>query len=189
LTPDDFSMRPTGAGLIVVGSHVPKSTAQLNHMLTHTGVAHVELNVPTLLKPETQAQELNRAVQAVQISLDQGVDTVVSTSRELVTGATADVSLQIAGVVSSGLVEIVKRLDVRPRYILAKGGITSSDVATKSLNVKRAWVMGQVLPGVPVYRLGEESRFPGMPYIIFPGNVGGVEAITEVVSALSKTDA
>lgn len=41
-------------------------------------------------------------------------------------------------------------------------------------------VMGQVLPGVPVWQLGEEARWPGMAYIIFPGNVGSDEALAEI---------
>ena len=70
----------------------------------------------------------------------------------------------------------------RPGYILAKGGITSSDIATQALKIARAQVLGQILPGVPVWRAGPESKFPDMPYIVFPGNVGGTDAITQVVS-------
>jgi len=75
---------------------------------------------------------------------------------------------------------------VKPRYILAKGGITSSDLATKGLAVKRAWVLGQILPGVPVWRLGPESDAPGMVYIVFPGNVGGPEALAEIVTKFQE---
>ena len=53
-----------------------------------------------------------------------------------------------------------------------KGGITSSDVGTKALAVKKARVLGQIQPGIPVWQTGAESRFPGTPYVIFPGNVG-----------------
>ncbi len=63
-------------------------------------------------------------------------------------------------------------------------GITASDIATAGLGVRRAMVLGQILPGVPVWRLGPESRYPGMPYIVFPGNVGGPEAVAEVVRML-----
>jgi uncharacterized protein YgbK (DUF1537 family) len=68
--------------------------------------------------------------------------------------------------------------------VLAKGGITSHDIAAKALGVQRAVVMGQIIPGVPVWRLGEGSRFPGMSYIVFPGNVGGETSMTDVVQAL-----
>jgi uncharacterized protein YgbK (DUF1537 family) len=52
------------------------------------------------------------------------------------------------------------------------------------LKVKRALVLGQILPGVPVWQLGQESRYPGLVYIVFPGNVGGPEALAEVVAKL-----
>ena len=96
----------------------------------------------------------------------------------------AESSLAIGQQVSEGLVAIVRSIIARPRYLLAKGGITSSDVATKGLGIKRAMVMGQILPGVPVWQAGDESRWPGLTYIVFPGNVGGAEALAEVVAKL-----
>jgi uncharacterized protein YgbK (DUF1537 family) len=109
---------------------------------------------------------------------------VIYTSRDLVTGATAEESIRIQADVAAALIEIVRGIKVAPRYILAKGGITSHDVAAKALGVQRAIVKGQIIPGVPVWRLGEGSRFPGMSYIVFPGNVGGETAMTDVVQAL-----
>ena len=46
-----------------------------------------------------------------------------------------------------------------PRYILSKDGITSSDLATDALKIKKAMVCGQILPGVPVWKLGNEKAF------------------------------
>ena len=71
-----------------------------------------------------------------------------------------------------------------PSFVIAKGGITSSDVGTKALAVKKANVLGQIKPGIPVWQTGEESKFPGMPYIIFPGNVGEVSTLKEIVEEL-----
>lgn len=50
-----------------------------------------------------------------------------------------------------------------------QGGITSSDLAVKAMGATRAEVAGQALPGVPLWRLGPGSRYPGVPYIVFPG--------------------
>ena len=111
---------------------------------------------------------------------------MVYTSRHLISGEDAETSLSIGQQVSEGLVAIVQAISTRPRYLVAKGGITSSDVATKGLGIKRAMVPGQILPGVPVWQLGPESRYPGMPYIVFPGNVGGPEALIEIVTAFRK---
>ena len=85
---------------------------------------------------------------------------MVYTSRTLVVGKDDESALSIGRQVSEGLVEIVRSLRVRPRYIVAKGGITSSDIATQALNVTRARVLGQVLPGVPVGIVSEVLQGP-----------------------------
>ena len=86
--------------------------------------------------------------------------------------------------ISKGLVEIVAGIEHRPSFIVAKGGITSSDIGTDALGVRRALVLGQIRPGIPVWRLGDETRYPNLPYIVFPGNVGGPETLAEVVTEL-----
>jgi len=121
---------------------------------------------------------------AADSGLARGQDVMIVTSRKLVVGADANSNLSMGHRVASGLVDVVRRISVRPRYILAKGGITSSDTATQALNVKRGQVLGQILPGVPVWRLGPECRYPGIAYIVFPGNVGERRALAEIVSSL-----
>lgn len=185
LTLAELKMPEEGAGLIIVGSHVPMSTRQLEHVVTHTNVVSVELDVTQLLNPDTSVQVINDALSRVQEALVSGEDVALYTSRQLQKGRSGEESLRIAGAVSAGIVSIVSQLNVQPRYIVAKGGITSSDVATRGLGVKRAFVLGQIIPGVPVNQLGEESRFPGLIYIVFPGNVGGVDAVTQVVHQLA----
>ena len=112
---------------------------------------------------------------------------MVYTSRSLRTGKDDQSSLSIGRRISQGLVEIVRSIKVSPRYILAKGGITSSDIATKALGIVRAKVLGQILPGVPVWQSGPESRFPDMPYVVFPGNVGSTDAVSEVAKRFRET--
>ena len=93
-------------------------------------------------------------------------------------------SLDFGTMVSEALVSIVRDLEVKPAYILAKGGITSSDIAVKALNISRGMVVGQIIPGVPVWKSGEGSKWPEIPYIIFPGNVGEDSAISDVIDIL-----
>lgn len=181
----DLNAGVAGGGLLVVGSYVPKTTGQLVHLLEHTSIDRVELSVPALLEESGRPACVADALSRVHAALRANHDVVLYTSRDLVTGDDDARNLQIGGRVSDALVEIVRRLAVRPRYLVAKGGITSSDVATKGLGLKRGIVAGQILPGVPTWRLGEETRFPGMPYIVFPGNVGGLSALTDTVSRLS----
>ena len=86
--------------------------------------------------------------------------------------------------ISDGVQKLVGGLSVTPAFVIAKGGITSSDVGTKALKVKRANVMGQIRPGIPVWQTGPESKFPMTPYIIFPGNTGSETDLRMAVEIL-----
>jgi uncharacterized protein YgbK (DUF1537 family) len=161
-------------GLIVIGSHVRKTTRQLELLLEKKGITAVEFNTHLVTQDERFASEIQRVQKLCNDSVEAGKTTVVFTSRnrfDLNTGSREDelkVSVKIAAAVTS----FVSNLPGRPRFIIAKGGITSSEIGTKALKVKKALVLGQVLPGIPVWLTGPESRFPHTPYIIFPGNVG-----------------
>ena len=183
LTAADLDLPASGGGLFVVGSYVPKTTAQLAALLAQPGIVPVEIDVAALLD-ERRAETLAAAIRATDAALSANRTVAVFTSRQLVTVDDHAGSLSIGRRVSDGLIEIVQKIAVRPRYLVAKGGITSSDTATAGLGVVRATVAGQILPGVPVWRTGGESRHPGLAYVVFPGNVGGDDALVEVVRRL-----
>lgn len=73
---------------------------------------------------------------------------------------------------------------VRPRFLIAKGGITSSDVGVKALHVKRATVIGHLQPGGPVWYTGPESKFPGFVYVIFSSNAEKDDTLKKAVEQL-----
>jgi uncharacterized protein YgbK (DUF1537 family) len=180
---DDLELSESGGGLTLVGSYVPRSTGQLRALLSLPEMTGVEINVARILDDCQQNAEIERVLNRAQKLLEEGHNAVVYTSRKLITGRDEE-NLSIGKRVSAALTEVVKNLSVPPRYLIAKGGITASDVATEGLNVKRALVLGQILPGVPVWRLGPESRFPGIPYVVFPGNVGGSSALVDAVKKM-----
>lgn len=186
LTRRDLDLPRSGGGLIIVGSHVPRTTGQLRALLDLDRISSQELEAALALDPARIAGEITRLSQAVQIALLRGQEVVIYTSRNLLTAEERESNLMIGRRVSNALVTLLKTVSASPRYLLAKGGITASDIATAGLGVRRAMVLGQILPGVPVWRLGPESRYPGMPYIVFPGNVGGPEAVAEVVKMLRE---
>lgn len=173
-----------GGALIVVGSYVPRSSAQLRALLSHAGVRAIELDVETVLG-DGRDEAVVRTLTALTETLARNEDVVLYTSRKYQGAADATVSLQIGRRIAEALIEIVRRLSIRPGYLVAKGGITSSVLATEALGVRRAQVLGQVLPGVPVWELGAESRFPGLAYIVFPGNVGEESALLDLVTGLN----
>ncbi len=171
-------------GLFVVGSFVPKSTRQLERLLTCEKVVPVEVDVAKVLGPdeETYRAGLDRALNEA-LAADQCL--VVYTSRELKTGTTPEESLRINVRVSDFLVRLVSSIEVAPRFFVAKGGITSCELARQALGVRKATVLGQALPGVPVWRLGEGSRHEGLVYVVFPGNVGADDALLTLAERLT----
>lgn len=173
------------AGLVVAGSYVPKTTAQLETLFQQTDIEPVEIQVERLLDDTSRAIEVEQARNKVNQLLAEGRNTVLYTSRKLVSAEGAERNLAIGAAVSESLVAVVQGLQIHPAYLLAKGGITSSDLATRGLGIRRAQVLGQVLPGVPVWLAGPESRYPGLAYIVFPGNVGGPDALARIVTEFS----
>ena len=186
LTPTDLKLKHSAGGLIVAGSYVPRTTEQVNCLLAKSDIMHTEIRVKSLLDNRIRADEIERIADKADRALKKGKDFLTFTSRQPLPGKDAGKSLEIGQKVSEGLIEIVKRISTTPRYILAKGGITSSDIATRALNVKKAFVSGQILPGIPVWQLGAESRFPGLTYVVFPGNVGDKNALVDVVNQLKS---
>lgn len=177
---------PAHGGLIVVGSHVPLSTSQLSHLMENAPRHHMELEVANLLKPDARASAEDRASEAAE-RLMQG-DVVISTSRELVTARDEEASLALSRAVSAALVAVVDAILRRrpPRFVIAKGGITSSDVARYGLHIDRALVVGPLLDGIVSLWQPVSGPAHGIPYAVFAGNVGAASSLTEVVLKFSE---
>ena len=173
-------------GLTLVGSYVQRTTEQLRATLEMDSAVGLELRVRRVLNGQSRAGEIERVLNQVERGLRQGHEVVLYTSRELVIPPGVP-QLYVAQQVSEALVEVLRRLSVRPAYLIGKGGITSSDLATDGLGVRKAQVLGQIVPGVPVWRLGLESKYPGLSYVVFPGNVGGPGALAQTIRILCNT--
>ncbi len=176
----------SNGGLVIVGSHVNKTTAQLEALRGYDGAEFVEINQHLVVDSTAFEAEMVRAAALTDRLIASGKTAVVHTRRERFdVGGGPEEELRCATMISDKLTGIPARIAARPSFIIAKGGITSSDVATKGLGIRRAEVMGQLLPGIPVWKTGEESLFPGLPYVIFPGNVGEDNALRQAVEELS----
>ena len=186
LEKEDFGERVREGGLVIAGSHMQKTTAQLTTLAKRfPNLASFTFDVASALAPGGLAKEAERIAGPVQRAIEEGRTALVYTSRKLLDfPGDGEDKLRISVEISNALTDIVARLSVKPAFIVAKGGITSSDIGVKALRVRRALVMGQIAPGIPVWRTDEGSKFPGMPYIIFPGNVGEEETLAEVVGKL-----
>ena len=173
-----------GHGLVVVGSHVGQTSRQVAALRERGGVTEVELDVPALLNG---ADVVGQAAGRVAAALAES-DVVLYTSRTLVRGRDRDDSLAIARTVSAALSQVVRdSLAAGPAWVVAKGGITSHDVAVRGLGIRRAEVAGQLFPGViSVFRpLDAAPAAIGQPYVVFAGNVGDDGTLADVVAILN----
>ena len=186
LNKEDLTTNSASGGLTVIGSHVAKTTKQLESLIKTTDTAPIEFNQHLVLKNDLFLSECKRVCLAADDLLASGKDVVIYTKRERldINSGNPEDELKLSRKISDAVTGIVKELKTRPAYIMAKGGITASDIGTSGLSVKRAIVAGQIIPGVPVWKLGDESKYPGMAYIIFPGNVGDEDALANIVKRL-----
>jgi uncharacterized protein YgbK (DUF1537 family) len=176
---------PSGHGLIVVGSHVGQTSRQVAALRARGATTDIELDVPSVIggAGDVAAATARQVTGALSRS-----DVLLYTSRALARGGDAAGSLAIGRQVSAALSAAVRAaLAAKPAWIVAKGGITSHDVAVHGLGIRRAEVAGQLFPGViSVFRpLEAAPEAIGVPYVVFAGNVGDEETLGQVVSILN----
>ena len=185
---DMVSAETENGGVVVVGSHTQKTTAQLEKLLTLPNTVPIEFNSDLVLEgDEVFWAEVDRCVAAEEEAILAGKTPVCFTNRRLLTveNDTPESALHRSMKISDGVQSLVGRLKVTPAFIVAKGGITSSTIGTEALGVKKANVLGQICPGIPVWQTDAISKFPGIPYVIFPGNTGGEVTLREAVEILT----
>jgi len=188
VAPAEMSRFVRGArpGVMLMGSHVATSSRQLEHLIANSDALPVEVEVDRLL---TDEDGLYRSVQAqIDTGLREGRGLVIYTSRgERRFPSTAE-RLAFGERVSGFLMRIVRGLPEDIGFLISKGGITSNDTLSKGLALRTARVLGQVRPGCSVVLCpADHPRFPKLPVVIFPGNVGGPDALAEVYGILSGT--
>lgn len=174
-------------GIIVVGSHTNKTTAQLEELRKLKDIDFIELDATLVRDEEAFEKEVQRCLDREEEDIRAGRTVCCYTTRALITADTGNKEddLRLSVKISDAVQSLVGRLTVTPAFVIAKGGITSSDVGTKALAVKCANVLGQIKPGIPVWQTGPESKFPQTPYVIFPGNVGEAQTLREAVEVLT----
>ena len=185
--PADFAPGSDAAGgLIVVGSHVGLTGRQVDALRAATATPEVVLDVPAVLDPARRDAHVLAVAERAAGALRSG-NVVVRRGGAFVAGRDAEESLDFARRVSAAVVEVVQRVVAArcPRFVIAKGGITSSDVAGRGLGINRALVRGPMLPGIVSLWEPQDGPAAGVPYIVFAGNVGDDDSLARVVATLN----
>ena len=184
--PADMSryVRDGKPGVILVGSHVKKTTQQLSALLTMPEVVAIEIDVDSI--EEKKSELLISTCKKIDEIHRDGKTAVIYTSRvEKIFGSQAQ-RLKFGEQVSDFLMDVVKQLPQTLGFLISKGGITSNDVLSKGLSLRTSRVVGQILPGCSVVKCPENhQRFPSMPVVIFPGNVGDENSLAKAYQYLA----
>jgi uncharacterized protein YgbK (DUF1537 family) len=172
------------AGAVIVGSHVKKTTQQLESLLKMPGIAPIEVDVERI--DQDRQALLDKVIQHAAEAHERGLTSVVYTSRVEKTFPDQAARLAFGERVSEFLMDVVRNLPESLGFLISKGGITSNDVLSSSLALRTSRVVGQILPGCSVVRCpADHPRYPQLPVVIFPGNVGGEDALAEAYARLS----
>jgi uncharacterized protein YgbK (DUF1537 family) len=175
------SVRGGRRGAFVVGSHVKKTTEQLNILLQQPGIAGLEVDVSRLQGKEAYTPLLQETLALIDAAYQAGQTPVIYTSRQELQFADTDTRLQFGLTVSALLMDIVRGLPTEMGYLVSKGGITSNDVLSDGLSLRTARLLGQILPGCSVVCTpNDHPLFPDLPVVLFPGNVGDAAALATV---------
>lgn len=185
VAPEEMSSYARGkAGAVIVGSHVQKTTLQLEKLLELKNTVPIEIDVDSISREREYL--LEETLERANAAHADGMIPVVYTSRVERTFSDQAERLAFGGAVSGFLMDVVRNLPEDLGFLIAKGGITSNDVLSEGLALRSSRVLGQILPGCSVVRCPQDHpRFPDMPVVIFPGNVGDEVALAEACRRMS----
>ncbi|MCU0526632.1 MAG: four-carbon acid sugar kinase family protein [Elainella sp. Prado103] len=175
-------------GAVIVGSHVKKTTEQLEELLKVAGTEAIEVDVVHLLEEsvDQRAALLQEAIDRSHQAHQAGRTPVIFTSRQELTFDDAQTRLDFGVAVSTLLMDILRGLPADLGFLISKGGITSNDTLSTGLALTAARLLGQILPGVSVVRTpADHPQFPDLPVVLFPGNVGDRFALSAAYQRLA----
>ena len=190
-----YYVRERQPGVVLVGSHVAKTSAQLAYLFEHTDVlpVHVDVQQLNISEPSAWSQRAAKLADAILSRIEtahaDGKSVAIYTSREELSFASQAERLAFGERLSAFLMDLVQRLPETIGFLISKGGITSNDVLSTGLKLRQSRVLGQILTGCSVIRCpADHPRYPHLPVVIFPGNVGDETALAQAYNILVNCD-
>jgi uncharacterized protein YgbK (DUF1537 family) len=173
--------KPKKTGLVIAGSFVDKTTRQIEYLTEKLKTKPIVVQTNVIIKNFTEyRQEINREIEE---RLLFGEIPVVCTQRTFTRTGQSKTDKNLSSELSDFLCAVVSNISVSLNFIVAKGGITSFEIAKNALGINSALVEGQIIKGVPVWKAN--TKFGNdLLYVVFPGNVGEDESLYQVVSNL-----
>lgn len=164
---EDSSYCPAGGCahvLTVAGSYTALTSGQIEELLRAGDITPVQVDVHELVSDPSCIRE---TAGKVEDALRTG-SCLLYTSRDFVPASQDEGQSSLGARIARSICGICARLNLKPDAIIAKGGITSLTLARDAFGIRQARVLGQIVPGVSVWRRKDDDS----DFVVFPGNVG-----------------
>lgn len=165
--------------LVLCGSYVPTSSRQLARLVEERPDSVVWVSGERLAGADAD-EEIAAASAAADALLQSGRLAIVATSREVFSSTDR---VRTGAAIASGLASILARVRSRTDIVVSKGGITSAVNIREGLDSGLAEVLGPVCDGISLWSVDTPER-KALPFVVFPGNVGGDDALLDLVRAI-----
>lgn len=165
--------------LVVVGSYVATTTAQLAELRRRRPDTVIDVNLERLLDEPKAYQKL--LAYEVTARWEAGGPAVLSTPRR---GPRSGVVSDALGMrVAMAMAHVLDFLGEPPGFLIGKGGITSALLVRNGLGASEAWVQGSPRAGLSLWdvpaRDGRDA--PATPFVVFAGNVGEESGLADLL--------
>ncbi|WP_158166274.1 four-carbon acid sugar kinase family protein [Mycolicibacterium smegmatis] len=163
--------------LLVCGSHTTGATTQLAPVIDRWGAPIVVDTAGALDDPDSEGRH---AADQLRAQLDARSFAVLMSERDR---SSDHNTLSHGERIMTALTTAVRGALPHLSVVVAKGGITSAEVARAGIGATSALVLGQIRPGVSVWQL-EDRNGRDILYVVVPGNVGDHDTLVEILDAL-----
>lgn len=173
-------------GIILIGSHVQKTTEQLQTLLKLETVKGIEIDVEPMADMSWDAtQLLQHTLAEIQQVYDAGFTPVIYTSRQYLDLHDRDENLRFGQKITDLLMALIQYLPKDIRFMLSKGGNTSHNLLSQGLSLRQVRLIGQIMAGCCLVKTdADHPHFPNLPVVLFPGNVGDRQGLVRVYQRL-----
>lgn len=174
-------------GIILVGSHVQKTTEQLTQLLNLETVQGIELDVHQCQPSGDRPQYLATISAQIQQIFQANKTPVLFTTREFIAHASPEQAIAYGQNIIDSFNYLIRHLPAEISFILSKGGNTTNAVLSQALELQTVKLLGQIVPGCCLVQTeANHPLFTKLPIVLFPGNVGDRHTLETIYHRLQK---
>lgn len=155
-------------GIVLIGSHVKKTTLQLEELKkTRVPAEFLEFNVNTCFRKGGLAEETRRVIREAEEAMNRDKTAVVYTSRTLLApeGMSGEEKLKLSVEISDAVTGVIAGLNRKPSFLIAKGELPPAMWGLRRLRSVRRWRQARYSPASRYGKPDRKAGSPGLPIL------------------------